>query len=106
MMALILALVLFPVLTAARAPVRLPDAPPWPKLQATPTMGYNGWLSATMGHEPGAKNQTLYCACFFVSHCLLFFFFFKIIIKYSRMYYRLFIHGTHCMLLRTQPRTI
>ena len=23
-------------------------------------MGYNGWLAATMGHEPFAKNQTLY----------------------------------------------
>ena len=49
-----------PTTVAGRAPVRLPDAPPWPELQATPTMGYNGWLSATMGHEPGARNQTLY----------------------------------------------
>jgi alpha-galactosidase len=23
-------------------------------------MGYNGWLAATTGHEPGAQNQTLY----------------------------------------------
>ena len=23
-------------------------------------MGYNGWLAATMGHEPGAKNQSIY----------------------------------------------
>ena len=43
-----------------RAPVQLPAGPPWPELQATPTMGYNGWLAATMGHEPDAKNQSLY----------------------------------------------
>ena len=61
---------------AARVPVRLPDAPPWPNLQATPTMGYNGWLSATMGHEPGARNQTLYCVWF---DCSVLFFFFHTI---------------------------
>jgi len=44
----------------SRAPVRLPVGPPWPELQATPTMGYNGWLAATTGSEPGAGNQTLY----------------------------------------------
>eukprot|EP00038_Savillea_parva_P011640 m.199004 g.199004 ORF g.199004 m.199004 type:complete len:525 (-) comp20636_c0_seq1:131-1705(-) len=40
--------------------IRLPDAPPWPELQATPTMGYNGWLAAAMGNETGARNESLY----------------------------------------------
>jgi alpha-galactosidase len=39
--------------------VRLPVAPPWPELQATPTMGYNGWLATTNGGKDHA-NQTLY----------------------------------------------
>lgn len=38
----------------------LPVRPPWPELQATPTMGYNGWLAATTSNEPGARNQSLY----------------------------------------------
>ena len=46
-------------LAAAGAPVRLPDAPPWPELQATPTLGYNGWLATTHGGKVLA-NQTLY----------------------------------------------
>jgi alpha-galactosidase len=44
----------------ARSPLHLPDAPPWPELAATPTMGYNGWLAATTSDQFGAKNQTIY----------------------------------------------
>ena len=44
---------------ARRPPVRLPAGPPWPELQATPTLGYNGWLATTDGGKVNA-NQTLY----------------------------------------------
>lgn len=40
--------------------LQLPSAPPWPELAATPAMGYNGWLAATMSNQPGAKKQSIY----------------------------------------------
>jgi hypothetical protein len=48
-----------PVVHRGTTPLRLPDAPPWPELQATPTLGYNGWLATTNGGKVHA-NQTLY----------------------------------------------
>ena len=48
-----------PVVHRGATPLQLPDAPPWPELQATPTLGYNGWLTTTNGGKVHA-NQTLY----------------------------------------------
>ena len=52
---------LFLLLLQSQAHAALPDGPPWPELQATPTMGYNGWLAATMGVSDARWGRRIPC---------------------------------------------